>query len=180
MPISLHTASVDIFVKSLLTLKRILKKAQSHPDSASFPSARLYEDMHPLSFQIQAVSTRSVAFVERLLPEKGPAPTWEDNESTIEELLDRVDKTLEWLGRVEEKDFKNGEEDRVMELPMSATESIALEVKGYALGWTVPHVFFHVSMAYAILRHKGVSLGKKDFTSEFIEPIVLEVREKSA
>ncbi|KAK0623716.1 hypothetical protein B0T14DRAFT_425269 [Immersiella caudata] len=181
MPVTLHSASIGLFVKSLLALKRILKKAQSHPgiDVASLPSARLHDDMLPLSFQVQMASNFSKKFVERAIPSKGPFPVWEDNETTIEELLARIEKTLELLERVEAKDL-DGEEERVIELPMGRTESVTLEVKGYALGWVVPQVFFHVSIAYAILRSKGVPLGKKDFSSEFMEPVVLEVNERSS
>ncbi|KAK4448956.1 hypothetical protein QBC34DRAFT_406414 [Podospora aff. communis PSN243] len=179
MPITLHSASIDLFTKSLLALKRILKKAQSYAgvDAASLPSARLHDDMLPLSFQIQMVSNFSKKFVERVVPSKGPFPAWEDNETTIEELLTRIDKTLELLERVEVKDL-DGEEERVVELPMGKTEGVTLGVKGYALGWVVPQVFFHVSIAYAILRSMGVPLGKKDFSSEFMEPVVLEVKER--
>jgi len=181
MPITLHSTSIDIFTKSLSTLKHILKKAQSHTtiDTASLPSARLHDDMLPLSFQIQMVSNFSKKFVERVIPAKGPFPVWEDNETTIDELIARIDKTLELLERVKPEDL-DGDEERIVELPMGKTQRITLEVKGYALGWVVPQVFFHVSIAYAILRSKGVPLGKKDFSSEFVEAVVLEVKEKES
>jgi len=179
MPISLYSSSVDIFIKSLLALKRILNKAQSQPniDATSLPSARLHDDMLPLSFQIQTISNYSQKFLEKVIPAKGPFPIWEDNETTMEELLTRIDKMLKLLESVDAEDLE-GQEDRVIEIPMGKTEIVTLEVKGYALGWMVPHVLFHVSIAYAILRSRGVPLGKKDFSSEFMEPVVLEVKEK--
>ncbi|KAK3345946.1 hypothetical protein B0T25DRAFT_550686 [Lasiosphaeria hispida] len=173
-PITLYDNSIDLFIKAHEVLKHILEKAKQHApeESASFPTARLYEDMRPLSFQVQSVSSYSAKCVERVLPHKAPFPAWEDDETTLDQLFARIDESLAFLKGIEAKDL-DGLEEKVLEIQMGRGSSIAIEGKGYALGIAVPNVFFHVSMAYAILRMKGVPLGKKDFSSPYVEPYVL-------
>ena len=183
MPISLYSTSIDLFIKSLESLERMLQKAQAHSphSSTTLAAARLHEDMLPLSFQVQQVSNISRRFVDRILPavagaaseERGRTPVWEDKEATVGELLARVDKSLAFLRGIDAAELADGEEDRVIELPMGRTETIKAHVMGYALGWAVPDIFFHVSTAYAILRMHGVPLGKKDYLLSYLEPIVL-------
>ncbi|KAK0724201.1 hypothetical protein B0H67DRAFT_567435 [Lasiosphaeris hirsuta] len=178
-PLTLYDSSIDLFVKAHEVLKHILKKAKNHApeESASFPAARLYEDMRPLSFQVQNVTNYSVRCVERLLPhKKAPFPVWEEDEATLDQLFARIDESLAFLKSIEVKDLEGGLSEQVLDIKMGRS-SVAIEGKGYALGIAVPNVFFHVSMAYAILRMKGVPLGKKDFSSPYVEPYVLSVSE---
>ncbi|KAK1760052.1 hypothetical protein QBC47DRAFT_419030 [Echria macrotheca] len=171
--ITFYESSVDQFIRGLEVLKNILQKAIDHApeESATYPAARLYEDMNPLSFQVQNVSNLTKKFVERLLPDSGLVPTWEDKETTMSELQTRVDQTMDML-RGTSPETLRGVEDKIIELKMGKS-TITLSGKGYTFGMILPQVIFHVSIAYAILRSKGVPVGKRDFLNKFLEPQVL-------
>ena len=173
-PVTLYDASVGLFVKSLETLSGILRKAKEHSpsDADSFVTARLAEDMLPFSFQVQMVSNASKKTLERLVPQKGPYPVWEDNEKTLDELIARVDKTLALLKTIKPEDLA-GKEDEVVEVKLGSQGSATVEGKGYALGYALPNMFFHLAMAYAILRSRGVPVGKMDYLAPYFSPYIL-------
>ena len=170
-PIDLYDTSVGLYIKSCHSLRAILIKAKDHagPEgNTSLASARLYEDMLPLSFQVQLVSNLSKKATERIVPQKAPYPVWEDNETTLDELIARVDKTLDLLQKINPADVL-GKDDEVVEVGMGTRGTATAHVKGYVLGHSLPNIFFHVTAAYAILRSKGVPLGKSDYLGPYLE-----------
>ena len=173
-PVTLYDASVGLFIKAMETFNTILRKAKEHNPSGadSFVTAKLAEDMLPLSFQVQFTSNTSKKALERLVPHKGPFPEWEDNEKTIDELVARVEKTLALLKTISPEDLA-GKEDEVVEVKLGKAGGATVGGKGYALGYALPNVFFHLAMAYAILRNNGVPLGKSDYLSAYFSPYVL-------
>ena len=124
-----------------------------------FLNARLSPDMLPLTRQIQIAGDIAKNSVSRLAAVE--PPRFEDTETSIEQLRARLAKTIDYLKSLPPGAFE-GAETRDIKVPAGER---TLEFKGLAFleTWAIPNVFFHVTTAYAILRHNGVDLGKKDF-----------------
>lgn len=164
----LYDSTIGVSTHAAEALRGILKKAQAHADAASFPQARLYEDMRPLTFQVQMVSNVAKKMVERLAGRQLDA--WEDNEQqTMDELVARVDKTLALLATVKPDDV-DGATAKSYDLQLSGLHATAT-AEQYVLGYALPNLFFHLSVAYAILRMKGVELGKRDYLAPFVQDV---------
>ncbi|KAK3939213.1 putative helix-turn-helix-domain-containing protein type protein [Diplogelasinospora grovesii] len=166
-PVNLYTSSIGLFIHGMEALIAILKKGKESPESESFPATKLYEDMLPLSFQVQITSNIAKKTVQRLTGRE--IEVWEDNEKTMDELIQRAQKTLDLLKSVDEKEII-GSENKMVELTLGKLGTINLEGSGYVYGYGLPNFFFHISMAYAIFRMKGVPLGKADYLTPFIAP----------
>lgn len=173
--VTFHEASFGLFIKALDALSQMLTKAKEHnPTGAdSYLSMRLYEDMLPLTFQVQFTCNTSKKALERLAPHKGPFPVFADDEKTVDELLARVEKTKALLEAVGPEDLE-GREDQVVEVMLGSHGSATVQGKWYALGYALPNIMFHTSMAYAILRNQGVPLGKTDFLSPYFNPYIID------
>jgi len=164
MTISMYQASVPPIIKSLTNLRAVLEKAAAHAEAKKIDptvliNARLYPDMLPLSRQVQIASDTAKGGVSRLAGKE--VPKYEDNEATFPELVARIDKTIALLETFKPGDV-DGTEDNTIMLPM---HDRTLTFKGlpYLLDYVLPNVYFHVTTAYAILRHNGVEVGKKDY-----------------
>lgn len=164
MSISMYLATVPPILRSLNNLREILGKAAAHAeakkiDPSVLVNARLYPDMFPLSRQVQIATDTAKGAVSRLAGLE--PPKYEDNEATFPELVARLDKTIALLESFRPEQI-DGSEDRTITLPM---RDRTLTFKGlpYLLDYVLPNVYFHAATAYAILRHNGVEIGKKDF-----------------
>lgn len=165
MKITVHAVTVDMFASSLGNLSGLLEKGLAHAIARKFdPSvlvnARLAPDMFPLSRQVQIacdVAKNSVARLAALEP-----PRFEDNEKTIEELRLRVARTIDYLKGVPSSAFE-GAEERDIKVPVGPDKFLDFKGLDYIERWAIPNVFFHITAAYAILRHNGVEVGKRDF-----------------
>ena len=164
MKISVHAVSVDLLANTLANLSHVLDKGQAYAvarkyDPALLLAARLAPDMLPLTRQVQIACDMSKFGVARLAGVE--APKFEDNEQTFEELHARIARTVDFIKGVPAGALE-GTEDRVIKVPL---RDRTLEFKGldYLVRWVLPNAFFHVTTAYAILRHAGVEVGKNDF-----------------
>jgi hypothetical protein len=164
MKISMHAMSVDVFTRALGNLSAFLEKGQAHATQRKFEPAvllasRLAPDMLPLTRQVQIAGDISKNSVARLAAQE--PPRFPDTETSFEELHARIARTLDYLKSVPAGALE-GAETRDIKLPSGDR---TLEFKGldYLQHWAIPNVFFHVTTAYAILRHNGVELGKRDF-----------------
>ena len=164
MKISVHAVSVDLLANTLANLSHVLDKGQAHAvarkyDPALLVAARLAPDMLPLTRQVQIACDMSKFGVARLAGVE--APKFEDKEQTFEELRARIARTIDFIKGVPAGALE-GTEDRVIKVPL---RDRTLEFKGldYLVRWVLPNAFFHVTTAYAILRHAGVEVGKNDF-----------------
>jgi hypothetical protein len=160
----MYVASVPPMIRSLTNLKSILEKAAAHAEAKKFdPSvlinARLYPDMFPLSRQVQIATDIAKGAVSRLAGLE--PPKYEDNETTFPELMARLDKTIALLESCQPEQL-DGSEDKTITLPMHDRTAI-FKGLSYLYDFVLPNVYFHVTTAYAILRHNGVEVGKKDF-----------------
>ena len=160
----MYVSSVPPIVRSLTNLRSILEKAVAYAEAKKIdPSvlinARLYPDMFPLSRQVQIATDVAKGAVSRLAGLD--PPKYEDNESTFPELLARLDKTIALLESFKPEQI-DGSEDKTIILPMHE-KTVTFKGLPYLLDFVLPNVYFHVTTTYAILRHNGVEIGKKDF-----------------
>ncbi|KAK0634068.1 hypothetical protein B0T14DRAFT_508332 [Immersiella caudata] len=170
MPITLHSISTQTYLSAFQTLKHLLTKARTSSPTANttLPSARLAPDMIPLSKQVTKASNITTASIyQLLLPSYAPAPTWDDNESTLDELIVRCEQTIEMLRGIKEEDLQ-GREHEATETVLGNGKVLKGDGKAVTLGMGMPNVMFHVVIAYAILRAEGVQLGKGDYLGGFV------------
>jgi hypothetical protein len=158
-------ASVPILNRTIRNLISILRKASAHAEENGIDpqvllQSRLFPDMFPLVRQIQIVSDIARRGMARLACQEPPA--MEDTEQSFEELIDRLEKSLEYLQTLPAASI-DASEDREITVPMGAGQSITLKGWPFLCNFVLPNVYFHVTTAYDILRHNGVPLGKRDF-----------------
>ncbi len=170
--ISLYDASIGVSTHALETLLDLLKKAQAHPEAATLAETRLYPDMLPFKTQVLIVSNFGKKMVERLAART--LDVWADDEATLEELTARVHKTLDLLKTVKPEDLNGWPADRTTELKVGPFDPVQATATQYVLGYAVPNTMFHLSIAYGLLRMKGIEIGKADllrhFVSDFLTP----------
>ena len=165
MTISMYSASVPVFKNMLGNLSHFLDKAQAHAEAKKFDPQvlvdyRLAPDMLPFKKQVQIACDASKNGLARLSGVE--APKFEDNESTLAELKERIRKTLDFLDSVPHAKV-DGCEDKDITFPAGRDTTRTLKGEAYLLNVALPNLFFHVTTAYAILRHNGVDLGKGDY-----------------
>jgi hypothetical protein len=165
MKISMYADSVGVYSRILTNLDAILDKAVAWADSrkidhAALLGARLAPDMFPLTRQVQLVSDMSKGTVARLAGID--PPKFVDDEKTFAELKARVAKTLAFIKSVPEASFE-GSEDRDIQLKLT-TRTLEFKGLGYLQDFGTPNVYFHYTMVYALLRHNGLDIGKRDYT----------------
>ncbi|MES2481850.1 MAG: DUF1993 domain-containing protein [Pseudomonadota bacterium] len=166
MSISMSSASLPIFSTVLGNLRHILDKGQAFAearkiDPAALLQFRLAPDMLPFTRQIQIACDGAKLAVARIAGVE--APKYDDTEASFAELKARIDKTLAWIETVPPSQL-DGTEERDIVFPVGR-EGATRTMKGeaYLKHWALPNLFFHVTMAYAILRNNGVELGKTDY-----------------
>jgi hypothetical protein len=164
MKISMYQASVPTFIRMLENLAAILEKGAAHAearkiDPAVLVASRLYPDMFPLVTQVQIAADAAKGGAARLAQQE--PPSYPDNEATFPELVARVHKTIAYLQTLKPEQIDGSEDRTVTWKTRSATKS--MQGMPYLLNHVLPNLYFHVTTAYAILRHSGVELGKGDF-----------------
>jgi len=164
MTLSMHQASAPVFAQGLAGLLIALDKAAAYVeqrkiDPAALLQARLYPDMFPFVRQVQIATDFARGAVARLAGVE--PPPYEDVETTFGELKTRVESAIAFIGQFDAAQV-DGSEDRDITLVRRGESSI---VKGqpYLLLQAMPNFYFHLTIAYAILRHNGVELGKRDY-----------------
>lgn len=160
----MYAASIPPMINSLTHLRAILEKAMAYAeakkiDPSVLVNARLYPDMYPLSRQVQIATDVAKGAASRLAGLE--PPKYDDNETTFPELIARLDKTITLL-KLFTPDQIDGTEQKTILLTRHDRTS---EFTGlaYLSNFVLPNVYFHVTTAYAILRHNGLDIGKKDF-----------------
>lgn len=164
MSLSMYQATVPVFIRMLSNLSTILQKADHYAESkkidpSALINARLAPDMFPLSFQIQIATDAAKGCAARLANME--IPSFPDTETTFAQLHQRLEKTINFLKTLTPEQV-DGSEEHSISLKIAGQE---MNFKGqeFALHFSLPNFYFHVSMAYAILRHNGLDIGKKDY-----------------
>jgi hypothetical protein len=170
MSVSMYEVSIPILTLSLNNLAAILDKAGSHAeakklDAKVLPETRLIADMLPLSRQIQIACDTAKGAAARLAGVE--VPKHEDTESSLAELKARIAKTVEFLKGIKPEQLKGAEtREIVLQFPQSTFKFTGLS---YITTFVLPNFFFHVTMAYALLRKNGVEVGKRDFLGPVLQ-----------
>jgi hypothetical protein len=171
MPIAIYDASVPAFIRALENLDAILVKGEAFAkekgiDGTELVETRLVEDMDPLRSQIQRASDAAKGAGARLTGTD--IPSFPDDEKTLPDLRQRIAKTVSYLKGLDPKAFE-GSETREVTIN---TRRVAHQMAGqdYFQKFALPNFYFHVTTAYAILRHKGVQIGKMDYLGEMGAP----------
>jgi len=164
MSVALFDVSIPIFARSLHNLSAILDKAAAFAehkkvDPKALPATRLIVDMLPLSAQIQIACDTAKGAAARLAGVE--IPKYEDTETTIPELKARVVKTLEFIMTITPEQLQGAETREVtLKFPQRTFNFNGLT---YLTQFVLPNFYFHMTVAYALLRKNGVDLGKPDF-----------------
>jgi len=164
MSFSIYEALVPPVTHMLGSYSGFLTKAENYAkekgiDPNSYLSARLYDDMLPLTKQVQSATDNAKGAAARLTGTE--APKFEDNEASFDDLRARLRKTISYMREIDPKAFV-GAEDRKIELKFPNAEFKFIGTD-YLNNWVLPNIYFHITTGYGILRMKGVPLGKPDF-----------------
>ena len=165
MTLSMHQASVPVFIRALSNLRHVLALGEAHATARGFDpgllvQARLTPDMLPLVRQVQIacdMAMRGCARLAGVEPEAVP-----DDETVFASLYARIDRASEHAmsytaGQID------GSESRKIVLKMRNDVELEFSGQDFLLQFVLPNLFFHTTTAYAILRQSGVALGKMDF-----------------
>jgi uncharacterized protein len=164
MAISMYQVSVPVFVKMLGNLSAVLRKAAAYAEAKKIEprvllDARLYPDMYSLTRQVQIACDNAKGGPARLAGVD--VPKHEDNEASFDDLLARIAKTVAFLETLRAQQI-DGSEERDIALALR-DQTVHFKGSVYLLQFVVPNFYFHVTTAYAILRHNGIDVGKRDY-----------------
>ena len=164
MTFSMYDASVPVFKQILTSLSAVIDKAEAHAtekkiEPAALLQARLYPDMFPLTRQVQVACDFAKGCCARLAGVE--VPRYEDTEQSFSELKQRIATTIAFIDGLPQ----DGIEASAQRDISTSSGANAKQFKGqvYLVHYALPHFYFHATTAYALLRHNGVEVGKKDF-----------------
>jgi uncharacterized protein len=165
MPFLMSGASLAVFETGLNVLSALLDKAEAFAaakkiDPAVLLCTRLAPDMFDFTRQVQTVTDQARRGSARLAGVQPPSV--EDTETTIGELKERIAKTIGYLKTLDAKAI-DASADREIKFPLGATASGLMKGADYLNHFVLPNYYFHLTSAYAILRHCGIEIGKRDF-----------------
>lgn len=169
MTISLYAASVPVFQQMLGSLSAILSKAEAHATAKNIaPDAllqsRLFPDMFPLLRQVQIAADFARGVSSRLAGVE--VPKFEDNEQSFAELQALLNKTLAFLDTFTPAQIDGNESREIITRPGTPKEK-RFSGQAYLLSYGLPQFFFHVTTVYALLRHNGLDVGKRDYMGAY-------------
>ena len=164
MSLSVHACTAELFIPMLKNLGNILEKAKSFAatkklEAGVMEGLRLNPDMFPLRRQVQLSTDFAKNSAARLAGVE--APKFPDEEQTLDELIARVHKTIDWLETLSASQLE-GAETRHIVVPLR-TRTLEMDGLSFIQRWAIPNFYFHVTTTYALLRHAGVDIGKQDF-----------------
>jgi len=165
MPFSMSGASLSVFETGLNALSAVLDKAEAFAtakkiDPAVLLRTRLAPDMFDLTRQVQVVTDQARRGAARLAGAEPPSV--EDTETTIDQLKARLAKTIAYLKALDPKQI-DAAADRQIKFPLGGGITGQMNGADYLNHFVLPNFYFHLTAAYAILRHCGVEIGKRDF-----------------
>ena len=164
----IYKTVIPQFSKMLGNLSHILDKAAAHAQENKFEmgvllQARLSPDQFSLMRQIQVACDTAKLAAARLADKEKDAPEHADTEQTLNDIKVRINNVIAYLGSFSESDFEGAAKRRITQ---PRWKGKTLSGEEFLLQHAVPNLYFHVTTSYAILRHNGVDVGKKDFLGE--------------
>lgn len=165
----IYAASIPVFTQMLGGLQTVLRKAEAHAtekkiDSNALLQARLFPDMFPLLRQVQVACDFAKSVSARLAGVE--VPKMEDTEQTFADLQARIAAVLAFLGSLDAEQFADAARREIVTQAGTPKEK-RFTGQSYLFNYGLPHFFFHTTTAYAILRHNGVEVGKKDYIGTY-------------
>ena len=165
----MYTHSVPVFTQMLTALRAILAQADAHATARSIEpdallQARLFPDMFPLLRQVQVACDFAKSVSARLAGVE--VPKMEDTEQTFADLQARIAAVLAFLGSLDAEQFAEAAQREIVTQAGTPKEK-RFTGQSYLFNYGLPHFFFHTTTAYAILRHSGVEVGKKDYIGTY-------------
>ena len=164
MPFSMSQASIPVFETGLNALSAILDKAEAFVaagkiDADTLLHKRLAPDMFDFTRQVQVVTDQARRGACRLAGVE--PPSYEDNETSLAQLKARLQKTVALLKTLDRAKI-DAAADREITFPLGGA-TIHMQGADYLNHFVLPNYYFHLTAAYAILRHLGLELAKRDF-----------------
>ena len=165
----MYANSVPVFKQLLTALKAILAQAQAYAAAKSIEQdallqARLYPDMFPLVKQVHVATDFARGISARLAGVEVPA--YEGKEKSFTDLDGLLARTLAFIDGVNPSQFEGSEAKEIVLRPGTPKEK-KLSGQAYLANYGLPQFFFHVTTVYAILRHNGLAIGKRDFMGTY-------------
>lgn len=163
---TLHDGSIRAALCGLKSLTHILTVAESHSDSATFPSARLYSDMEPLTFQVDTATAVARGMLSRM---SGNQPRAFETETltSFPDMQARISEAIKLLEDADAVIINSRVSDSFSVEIGKGRPAVEIPGNAYAYVAGMPNFYFHFVMVYAILRSRGVQLGKGDYTDSF-------------
>lgn len=163
MTLALQDIASPVFVRGLTNLSNLIDKAvEAGLDEAALMEARLAPDMKPFPDQVRMAAFSGRSCIARLTGQ--PWPKTDDSETTLAELKATIAMSIAFIEGADPAAFEGGETRRIeLRFPGVALD---FEGAGYLTSFAIPNFYFHVTTAYAILRHRGVALGKRDYLGQ--------------
>ena len=167
--ISIYTASIPVFTQMLGGLSGVLAKADAHVaakklDPNALLQARLFPDMFPMLRQVQVASDFAKSVSARLAGVD--VPTLADDEQSFAELQSRIATVLTFISSLSPDLFAEAATRQIITQADTPREK-QFTGQSYLFNYGLPHFFFHTTAAYAVLRHNGVEVGKKDYIGTY-------------
>ncbi|MEO8154279.1 MAG: DUF1993 domain-containing protein [Rhizobacter sp.] len=165
----MYSHSLPVFKQMLTALKAILAQVDAHAAAKSiepdvFLQARLFPDMFPLAKQVQIAADFARGISARLAGVDVPA--YDGNEKSFADLDALLTRTMSFLDGLNVSQF-DGSESREIVLRPGTPKEKKLSGRAYLANYGSPQFFFHVTTAYAILRHNGIAIGKRDYMGAY-------------
>lgn len=165
----MYTSSIPVFKQMLGGLAAILAKAEAHAaekniEPAALTQARLFPDMFPLSRQVQIACDFARGVSARLAGAE--VPKYDDKEQTFAELRDLIARTLGFIDGFTPAQLDGSAQGEIVIRPGTPKER-RFDGQSYLLSYGLPQFFFHVTTAYALLRHNGIEIGKRDYMGSY-------------
>lgn len=166
---AIYATSIPVFKQMLGGLQTVLSKAQAHAsekkiDPNALLQARLFPDMFPLLRQVQVATDFAKSVSARLAGVE--VPKMEDAEQTFADLQARINTVLAFMEGLDAARFDDAATREIVTQAGTPKEK-RFTGQSYLLHYGLPHFFFHTTTAYAILRHNGVEVGKKDYIGSY-------------
>ena len=166
---AIYTASIPVFTQMLGGLMTVLKKAEAHAtdkkiDPNALLQARLFPDMFALLRQVQVATDFAKSVSARLAGVE--VPKLDDNEQSFADLVVRIQTVLHFMASLDASQFDNAAAREIVSQAGTPKEK-RFTGESYLFNYGLPHFFFHTTTAYAILRHNGVEVGKKDYIGTY-------------
>ncbi len=166
---TIYSASIPVFTQMLGGLQQVLNKAEAHAvdkkiDPNALLQARLYPDMFPLLRQVQVATDFAKSVAARLAGVE--VPKLADDEQTFTDLQSRIATVLTFIAGLDASQFDAAATREIVSQAGTPKEK-RFTGHSYLFNYGLPHFFFHTTTAYAILRHNGVEVGKKDYVGTY-------------